>query len=318
MRFYRSVTISAITLLTLASSPPGSAVELRTDSGPSAVGAAAMAVATRMASSTAAGNLAIPGATYTGRFINDGAMSFTVSADGSGITSASYPGPFSGFAPGTIGGTCRSEFEAPLTFSPPVPILSDGSFSREVPEVGSDVRFSGSFDGPQSAKGTLYIGWDPGDEYRCEIGEEPWTATTTSAPPLPPKTTPPKLASPKSFRVLRAGVKRGVLNMLVKLVKTTNDPQYTPRKVFCDPALGNTRKNCTRFLYVGYRSSGRTTKFRVWVNSPTLNIRRELPRKQRTKNIGIVTLTYPASASSQRYSVRLRIQGQRFTVLRAG
>jgi hypothetical protein len=168
------------------------------------------------------------------------------------------------------------------------------------------VTFSGSFDGPQRAKGTLDIGWDPGNPYRCEIGAEPWTATTTS-PPLPPEAAPPKTPATGTFGVRRAGVKRGELRMLVE-IKGGN---------YCKPARGDTRQNCRVFLYIAYRSSGRTTKFKVWINSATLKIRRRLPRSQRKTNTGIVTVTYPTNAWVQRYSVRLRIRGQRFTVLRA-
>lgn len=117
----------------------------------------------------AAGNH-IGGATYNGTVQGGTGMGFTVSGDGSGITSFSVAGPLSG-------GSC-SFSGVSATYPSPLPITNH-TFTDSSPPL----TFSGSFPGQQSASGTLRIKttYPP-----CDTGELPWTATTTAAPPPPP------------------------------------------------------------------------------------------------------------------------------------
>ena len=116
------------------------------------------------------------------------------------------------------------------------------------------------------------------------VADEP--AAVGAAGQCTPKT-------PAKIRVLRAGVTGGVLDMLVEMTGRAAVPGAK--------------------LALSYRSSGRTTKFSVPVPSVarasglnSIKIRKPLPAAQRSKNTGIVDLTYAGSDTVQPDSVRLR------------
>jgi RTX calcium-binding nonapeptide repeat (4 copies) len=96
-------------------------------------------------------------------------MSFTVSADGSGISTFSVSGPLSG-------GSCTF---SGLMASYPTPLpIANHSFA----DTTAPLTFSGSFPGTQSASGTLRMKTTMPP---CDTGDLPWTAMTTAAPPSP-------------------------------------------------------------------------------------------------------------------------------------
>jgi Ca2+-binding RTX toxin-like protein len=110
----------------------------------------------------------IGGATYNGTVQGGTAMSFSVSGDGSGITSFSVQGPLSG-------GSCTFSGVS-ASYPSPLPITNH-SFS----DTTAPLTFSGSFPGQQSASGTLRIKiTNPS----CDTGALPWNASTTAKPPI--------------------------------------------------------------------------------------------------------------------------------------
>src|SRR5687767_13417896 len=110
----------------------------------------------------------IGGATYNGTVQGGTTMSFTVAANGSGITSFSVGGPLSG-------GSCTFSGVS-ASYPSPLPITNH-SFSDTSPPL----TFSGSFPGPQTASGTLRIRiTNPS----CDTGSLPWNAGTTAKPPI--------------------------------------------------------------------------------------------------------------------------------------
>jgi Ca2+-binding RTX toxin-like protein len=117
----------------------------------------------------------IAGATYNGTVQGGSAMSFTVSGDGTGITSFSASGPLQGNSC-TFSGISAS-------YPTPLPITNH-SFADTSPPL----TFSGSFPSQQSASGTLRM---KTTNPACDTGDLPWTASTTAAPPPPPPPPPP-------------------------------------------------------------------------------------------------------------------------------
>jgi Ca2+-binding RTX toxin-like protein len=110
-----------------------------------------------------AGATHIGGATYNGTLTGAGSMSFTVSGDGSEITSLTIPGPIPG-------NSCTYSDVSGFYFVP----ITNHSFS----DSRGPVYFSGSFRGVQSASGTFRI-----DSSGCDTGYLSWNATTTASPP---------------------------------------------------------------------------------------------------------------------------------------
>ena len=122
------------------------------------------------------------------------------------------------------------------------------------------------------------------------------------APPPPPVVAPPAPRAPRApakIRVLRAGVKDGVLDMLVEITSRA--------------ATTGARLSLT------YASSGRTTRFSVPIAAASgaaaplaraaetrVKIRKRLPDAQQKKTTGIVELAYAGSTSVQPDKVRLR------------
>jgi hypothetical protein len=176
---------------------------LRPSPRPGKAAALALAASTRLAAPAAAAP--IPGATYAGtieRFsippVPGGPISFTVSADGSGITSATHPGPFVGSLP--AGGSCVLTFPAPLVFAPRLPVgvgvaprapptlesfTGTSLFTHSSGGVTYDywVTFWGYFMNPQTAHGYLEFEAS-GSPYQCDFHNWQWTATTTGAAPV--------------------------------------------------------------------------------------------------------------------------------------
>jgi subtilisin-like proprotein convertase family protein len=89
--------------------------------------------------------------------------------------------------------------------------------------------------------------------------------------------------APAKLEVLRAGVSGGRLDVLAAI---------TAR------ATGTVR--------VSYRSAGRTTRFDAAIRRGRIRFRKGLPRSQRSKPTGIVTLVYRGTAAVQPDSVTLR------------
>jgi Ca2+-binding RTX toxin-like protein len=110
----------------------------------------------------------IGGATYNGTVQGGTTMSFTVAANGSGITSFSVAGPLSG------GGCTFSGVSA--SYPTPLPITNHSFTDTTAP-----LTFSGSFPGAQSASGTLRI---KTTSPACDTGSLPWNASTTAKPPI--------------------------------------------------------------------------------------------------------------------------------------
>jgi hypothetical protein len=107
----------------------------------------------------------IKGATYTGTHSGGGAVSFTVTGDGSGISSVT--------ATNVPAGSCTFE-ESTTQYATPLPIQNH-AFSDTTPPMS----FSGSFPGVQAAQGTVRItSFNP----PCDSGDLTWNATTTASP----------------------------------------------------------------------------------------------------------------------------------------
>jgi hypothetical protein len=120
----------------------------------------------------------IGGATYNGTHSQGGTMSFTVTPDGSGVSSFTYAGP--------IQGDICSQSGTTSTYFQPIPIVNH-AFS-DPGEPGPAV--SGSFPETQKASGTFKVQ----SSFGCDFPTLTWTATTTATPPAPsppPGGTPP-------------------------------------------------------------------------------------------------------------------------------
>jgi hypothetical protein len=115
----------------------------------------------------------IAGATYNGTHAQGGTVSFTVTPDGSGISSFSVGGPIQG-------DTCSFPSGSSTNYVQPLPIVNH-AFSDTTPPLTE----SGSFPGPQSASGTFRIKTQVFPGPSCDSGEVAWNATTTASPPAP-------------------------------------------------------------------------------------------------------------------------------------
>lgn len=109
----------------------------------------------------------IPGATYTGTHAGGGTVSFTLTADGSGLTNFNIGGPVSG-------NVCTFSGSS-ITFAQPLPI-SGHAFSSS----SGTTTVSGSFAALQQASGTFRIKTFP--PLSCDSGTVSWTARTTASP----------------------------------------------------------------------------------------------------------------------------------------
>lgn len=119
----------------------------------------------------------IAGATYSGTHAQGGTVSFTVSPDGSGISSFSVGGPVQG-------DTC-SFSGINTNYAQPLPVVNH-AFSDTTPPFTA----SGSFPGLQSASGTFRMRTQVFPAPACDSGEVGWSATTTSSPPAPQSSAP--------------------------------------------------------------------------------------------------------------------------------
>jgi hypothetical protein len=119
------------------------------------------------------------------------------------------------------------------------------------------------------------------------------TMTVTEQPVTPPRTSPSSTPAPAKLQVLRAGVAGGRLDVLAAI--TTK-------------ATGRVR--------VTYRSAGSTTAFDAAISGGRIRFRKALPRSQRSKPSGIVTLAYGGSALVEPDSVTLRAARGRARLLR--
>ena len=119
------------------------------------------------------------------------------------------------------------------------------------------------------------------------------TITVTEQPVTPPRTSPSSTRAPAKLQVLRAGVTGGRLDLLAAITAK---------------AAGKVR--------VTYRSAGATTAFDAAISGGRIRLRRALPRAQRSKPTGIVTLTYRGSALVEPDSVTLRAARGKARLLR--
>jgi hypothetical protein len=109
----------------------------------------------------------IPGATYNGTHAGGGTVSFTVTADGSGISSFTVGGPVQGNIC-TFGGST-------ITFAQPLPIVNHAFNSSS-----GTTTLNGTFGGVQQANGSFRIKTFP--PFSCDSGIVTWTAQTTASP----------------------------------------------------------------------------------------------------------------------------------------
>jgi hypothetical protein len=109
----------------------------------------------------------IPGATYDGTHAGGGTVSFTVTADGSGLSSFTVGGPVQGNIC-TFGGST-------VTFVQPLPIVNHAFNSSS-----GTTTLNGTFPGVQQASGSFRIKTFP--PFSCDSGTVTWTARTTASP----------------------------------------------------------------------------------------------------------------------------------------
>ena len=133
--------------------------------------ASAIAVASAVASP-------VPGATYTGTAADGAQVKFTVSSDGTLVTSY--------YLVGVPGNDCSFYTNAEGPEWPGTPIAQN-AFDYEHTGSGlvaTSISFRGSFPGPQSASGTFNLHQDAtSDSPACDTGTVNWTATTSAQPP---------------------------------------------------------------------------------------------------------------------------------------
>jgi subtilisin-like proprotein convertase family protein len=118
------------------------------------------------------------------------------------------------------------------------------------------------------------------------VAAPPAPSSGSSAVPPPPPPPPPAPAvarAPAKLQVLRAGVRGGRLDVLAAITAK---------------AAGRVR--------VTYRSAGATAAFDAPIGGGRIRFRRTLPRSQRSKPTGIVTLAYAGSALVEADGVTLR------------
>jgi Ca2+-binding RTX toxin-like protein len=146
-----------------------------------------LAVAILSVSPAAANHIA--GATYNGTVQGGTGMSFTVSANGSGITAFNVAGPLPGSSC-TFGGSSAM-------YPTPLPITN-----HTFADTTDPLTFSGSFPGQQSASGTLRIRTSSPS---CDTGPLSWTATTAAPLPPPPPGAGARCAGKPATKVGTAG-----------------------------------------------------------------------------------------------------------------
>ncbi len=211
----------------------------------------------------------VPGATYTGAFTSqtgiqhfyggidlawgsktalapDAPISFTVSPDGTRVTSVTIPSPirgaYAGYGPGSSA-YCEFYFSEPVSLNLPITDHSfSGSARGEAPNQW--ISFRGSFTGTRDAQGTSpenVAGGEHGAGLRvatssfpnsydvpiqddCTTGYIPWTASTT-APTEPPPGAKAKKARISKVKVSGpAKVRRGSkATYRVKITNSGND-----------------------------------------------------------------------------------------------
>lgn len=146
-----------------------------------------LALAWTIIPASPAGANHIPGATYNGSIGGGGTISFTISPDGSAVTTIQIMNvPACGITDSTQTGT--------------VPIV-DHAFN----DTSAPLKASGTFPGPQSAQGTVQAStFVPS----CDTGPLSWTATTT-ATPAPGEPEPTAIGGVKAKVKLAAIVVKG-------------------------------------------------------------------------------------------------------------
>ena len=108
----------------------------------------------------------IAGATYEGTHAQGGTVSFTVTPDGTGISSVTVNGTLQG-------DTCQFTGTT-TTYSQPLPITDHAFSDTSPPQTGS-----GTFGAPQSANGTFRVQTSAGPySPACDTGDITWNATT--------------------------------------------------------------------------------------------------------------------------------------------
>jgi hypothetical protein len=138
------------------------------------------------------------------------------------------------------------------------------------------------------ADGTFLYTPDAGFSGRDTFTYTAADAATSSSPAtvvitVTPASSPPAARAPAKLQVLRAGVSAGKLDVLASITAK---------------ATGKVR--------VAFRSGGVTTRLQASVKGGRIGVRRALPRSQRSKSTGIVTLTYAGSALVEPDGVTLR------------
>ncbi|HZV73369.1 MAG TPA: hypothetical protein VFF79_06605 [Conexibacter sp.] len=127
-----------------------------------------------------AGADGIAGATYTGVPNGGGAITFTVAADGTSLTSYRISD--------VAGSTCTFNAEGDAGIWEGAPIV-DGWFEYRLHDA---ILLRGTFPGAQSASGTFrFSNHATQATAACDTGTVGWTATTTAAPPPSPTTGSP-------------------------------------------------------------------------------------------------------------------------------
>jgi hypothetical protein len=127
----------------------------------------------------------IAGATYNGTHAQGGTVSFTVTPDGTGISSFSAGGPVQG-------DYCSFPSGSSTTYGQPLAITNHAFTDTTGPFTKS-----GTFPGVQSASGTFRIKTPSFPGPACDSGDVSWTATTTAPPPSnPPPVGPPPPGTP--------------------------------------------------------------------------------------------------------------------------
>jgi hypothetical protein len=121
----------------------------------------------------------VPGATYTGVASDGAQVQFTISSDGTLVTSY--------YLVGVQGNTCSlyTNGETPEWDGAPI-----GANAFDYEHAGSglvaSISFQGSFPGAQSASGTFSVHQDAtSNSPACDTGTVSWTAMTTSKPSAP-------------------------------------------------------------------------------------------------------------------------------------
>lgn len=109
----------------------------------------------------------IPGATYDGTHAGGGTVSFTLTADGSGISNFTIGGP--------VQGNICTFSGSSITFVQPLPIVNHAFDSSS-----GTTAVNGSFGAVQQASGSFRI--KTFGPFSCDSGTVTWTARTSASP----------------------------------------------------------------------------------------------------------------------------------------